>query len=90
MKKAKKTGKDSNSKTIRSEKLFYHKHKKVYYFDQKEKHDGKVLKMTEASGGKRNTIIVPDVLVEPYAAKMLSVMRGGEEDGTERMSNERD
>ncbi len=66
------------TETIRSEKLFNRPKKKVYYVDYKRNTDGNFLKLTEACGGKRDTIVIPADMVPEFIAAIQKVMKGGE------------
>jgi hypothetical protein len=68
------------SKTIRSFRLFDHKHKpkRVYYIEGKENDQGPFLKMTEACAGSRNTLVVPDYLVSEFQ-RAIDKVKGGED-----------
>jgi hypothetical protein len=62
--------------TIRSERLFNRKKKKVYYLDHKKNSEGDFIKITEACGGKRDTIVIPVNLADPFIAALEKVKGG--------------
>lgn len=47
------------TQTIRSERLINRQRKKVVYVDLKKNSDGTFLKITEACGGRRDTVVIP-------------------------------
>jgi thiamine pyrophosphate-dependent acetolactate synthase large subunit-like protein len=61
------------TETLRSEKLFNRSKKKVYYVDLKENTDGRFLKITEACGGKRDTIVIPEDLADAFIGAVQRV-----------------
>lgn len=65
------------TRTIRSERLFYRRKRKVYYIDLKKNSDGSFLKITEACGGKRDTIVIPTGLAEAFCRAVEKVKGGG-------------
>jgi hypothetical protein len=42
--------------------------RKVFYLDLKENHRGRFLKITEDSGGRRNTVLLPASAFRDFAA----------------------
>jgi len=64
------------TETIRSEKLVYRKRKKVIYVDLKKNKDGQFLKITEACHGRRDTVVIPDVLMEAFSMAIEKVKGG--------------
>lgn len=65
------------TQTIRSERLFNRRKKKVYYIDLKKNSDGTFLKITEACRGKRDTIVVPSGMADAFVAAVEKVKGGG-------------
>jgi hypothetical protein len=61
------------TQTIRSERLFHRPKKKVYYVDLKKNSDGNFLKITEACGGKRDTIVVPTAMADEFVEAIQKV-----------------
>jgi hypothetical protein len=59
--------------TIRSERLFNRRKRKVYYIDLKKNSDGTFIKITEACGGKRDTIVVPSQMADAFVAAVEKV-----------------
>lgn len=64
------------TQTIRSERLYNRRKKKVYYIDLKKNSDGEFLKITEACKGKRDTIVVPSAMAEAFVAAVEKVKGG--------------
>lgn len=61
--------------TIRSERLFNRRKNKVYYIDLKTNSDGSFVKITEACGGKRDTIVIPTALADAFCAAVERVRK---------------
>jgi hypothetical protein len=64
------------TKTLRSEKLFNRRKRKVYYVDLKENTDGRFLKITEACQGKRDTVVIPEAMADAFVAAVQRVKGG--------------
>jgi hypothetical protein len=84
MKPAKKQKWNGLSRTIRSRQVFHRKKKKVFYIDLKKNKDGTFVKMTEACKGKRNTIVVDEMLADAFCEAVTQVRKGGVIDGKGR------
>lgn len=68
------------TETLTSYKLVYRKKKKVIYIDRKRNPDGEFFKITEACGGKRDTVVIPDVLMDQFILGCQKV-KGGKING---------
>lgn len=67
--------------TIRSTRLFFRDKKKVFYIDWKKNSEGEFLKITEVSDGNRDTVVIPEHLIESFVyaiARVKGPPKGGE------------
>lgn len=68
------------TETLQSVKLVYRKKGKVIYIDRKRNPEGEFFKITEACNGKRDTVVIPDVLMDQFIQGCQQV-KGGEVNG---------
>jgi hypothetical protein len=69
------------TETLRSTRLFFRKKKKVFYIDWKKNSEGEFLKVTEVGGGKRDTVVIPEHMIEAFIYAIAHVKgppKGGE------------
>jgi hypothetical protein len=66
----------NGTQTLRSERLFNRQKRKVYYVDLKQNHDGRFVKITEACGGKRDSIVIPDSMADALIGAVIKVKGG--------------
>jgi hypothetical protein len=64
------------TQTIKSERLFNRKKKKVYYIDHKFNSEGAYIKITEACGGKRDSVVIPFHLADAFIVAFEKVKGG--------------
>jgi hypothetical protein len=61
------------TRTLRSERLFHRRKKKVYYIDKKQNSDGSFYKITEACKGKRDTIVLPEGMLDAFLEALRKI-----------------
>lgn len=65
------------TQTLRSVRLFHRSKKKVWYIDLKKNQDGRFIKITEACGGKRDSIVFPEEMAWDLC-QAITKLKGGE------------
>lgn len=61
------------TRTLRSTRVFYREKGKVFFVDWKENSEGEFLKITEVCKGKRDTIVIPEHLIEAFIFAIAKV-----------------
>lgn len=66
---------DILTETVASQRVHCRDRKKVWYVDLKRNPDGDYVKITEACGGKRDTIVVPCDLADAFCRAIFAVTK---------------
>ncbi|MFZ4589289.1 MAG: DNA-binding protein [Terrimicrobiaceae bacterium] len=70
---------NGSDKVLASEKIVCGR--KIFFMDFKENSRGRVLKITEDVGGRRDTIMVPDEALDDFADALERILNSSEDQG---------